>query len=120
MTSVMGTLHAANRILERDVPIETTTVGANLARHILNKEPRRVWHNGVEIVAVLTSKGFPQILTAWNEEMPAEVALGLETVSSMLTEVPLQFRYMGYNILAKKSNGTPTAVLVWKGDRHGK
>ena len=119
MFSIMGTLHAANRILERNVPIETTTVGANLARHLLSAEPKRVWHNGVEIVAVLTDEGHPKILTAWNEDMPAEVAVGLNAVSSMLTDAPLQFRYMGYNILAKKSNGTPTAVLVWKGARHG-
>lgn len=119
-SSIMGTLHGANRLLERNVPIDVTIIGVNMARHILNKEPRRFWHNGVEIVAVLTSKGFPQILTAWNEEMPADVLNGLKTVDAMLTEAPLQFRYAGYNILAKKSNGNPTAMLVWRGDRHGK
>ena len=55
--AVMGTLHGANRLLERDVPLEATIIGANLAHHLLSKNPRKVWHAGVEIVAVLNSKG---------------------------------------------------------------
>lgn len=118
---IMGTLHGVNRMLERNVPIEVTVVGVHLAKPVLlQDEPRRFWHNGVEIVAVVNKSGHPQILTAWNEEMPEVVHHGLKTIDAMLTETPLQFRYAGYNILAKKANGTPTAMLVWKGDRHGK
>lgn len=120
VSNVIGTLHGANRMLERNIPIDVTVIGVNMARHLLNKEPRRFWHNGVEIVAVVNKTGHPQILTAWNEEMPAIVNNGLKTIDSMLTETPLQFRYAGYNVLAKKTNGNPTALLVWKGDRHGK
>lgn len=119
MGSVMGTLHGANRMLERNVPLDVTMVGVYLAKDVLlAKEPRRFWHNGVEIVAVVNNSGHPQILTAWNEEMPEIINDGLKTINPMLTEAPLQFRYAGYNILAKKSNGNPTAMLVWKGDRH--
>jgi hypothetical protein len=118
--NIMGTLHGANRMLERNVPIDVTVIGVHLAKSILNKEPRRFWHNGVEIVAAVNQSGHPQILTAWNEEMPEAVHNGLRTIDAMLTETPIQFRYAGYNILAKKSNGNPTAMLVWKGDRHGR
>jgi len=119
-SAVMGTLHGANRLLERDVPLEATIIGANLARHLLSEVPRKIWHAGVEIVAVLSSKGHPQILTAWNEELPDDVHLGLETVAPLLSEKPFQFRYKGYNVLAKKNNETLTAILVWKGERHGR
>ncbi|WP_224962754.1 hypothetical protein [Geomonas subterranea] len=120
MGSVMGTLHGANRMLERNVPVDVTVIGVYLAKDVLlSKEPRRFWHNGVEIVAAINKDGHPQILTAWNGELPKVVNAGLKTIDPMLTEKPMQFRYAGYNILAKKNNDTPTAMLVWKGDRHG-
>lgn len=119
MGSVMGTLHGANRMLERNVPLDVTMVGVYLAKDILlGKEPRRFWHKGVEIVANINQSGHPQILTAWNGEMPEVIGEGLKTIDPMLSERPLQFRYAGYNILAQKTNGNPTAILVWKGDRH--
>jgi len=120
MGSVMGTRHGANRMLERNIPIDVTMVGVYLAKDVLlNKEPRRFWHNGVEIVANINKAGNPQILTAWTGEMPEVITDGLKTVDPMLSEAPFQFRYAGYNVLAKKTNGNPTAILVWKGDRHG-
>lgn len=119
MGSVMGTRHGANRMLERNIPLDITMIGVYLAKDVLlTKEPRRFWHNGVEIVANINNAGNPQILTAWNGEMPEVISSGLKSIDPMLTEALLQFRYAGYNILAKKNNGTPTAVLVWKGDRH--
>lgn len=122
MGNVMGTRHGANRMLERNIPLDVTMIGVYLAKDvILSEEPRRFWHNGVEIVANINKAGHPQLLTAWNGELPEIVTAGLKTIGPMLHEGnQLQFRYAGYNILAKKTNGNPTAMLVWKGDRHAK
>ena len=59
-------LHGANRILERSIPLEALE-GARLAVPLLTDKPLRFRYKGVTVIARMAS-GCPKIISAWKEE----------------------------------------------------
>jgi len=58
-------LHGANRILERSVPLEALE-GVKFATPLLTEKPLRFRYKGVTVIARMAS-GYPKIITAWKE-----------------------------------------------------
>jgi hypothetical protein len=58
------TLHGANRLLERDIPIRALE-GVKLATPLLNEKPLRFKYRGVVIVASMAN-GTPRIISVWH------------------------------------------------------
>jgi len=58
-------LHGANRILERSVPLEALE-GVRFATPILTEKPLRFRYKGVTVTARMAS-GCPKIISAWKE-----------------------------------------------------
>lgn len=58
-------LHGANRILERSVPLEALE-GVKFATPLLTEKPLRFRYKGVTVIARMAS-GSPKIITAWKE-----------------------------------------------------
>ena len=56
-------LHGANRVLERDIPLEAVE-GVRHLLPLLNEKPLRFRYKGVQVVARLVD-GSPRIITAW-------------------------------------------------------
>lgn len=56
-------LHGANRLLERDIPLEAVE-GVRHLLPLLNEKPLRFRFKGVQVVARLVN-GVPKIITAW-------------------------------------------------------
>jgi hypothetical protein len=63
--SLTLTLHGANRMLERDVPVEAF-LGVKAVTPILNEKPLRFSYGGCTVVARMTEAG-PRIITAWRK-----------------------------------------------------
>ena len=58
-------LHGANRILERSIPLEALE-GVKLAVPLLTEKPLRFRYRGVTVIARMAS-GYPKIISAWKE-----------------------------------------------------
>ncbi len=58
-------LHGANRILERSVPLEALE-GVKFATPLLTEKPLRFRYKGITVIAKMAS-GYPKIITAWKE-----------------------------------------------------
>jgi hypothetical protein len=58
-------LHGANRILERSVPLEALE-GVRFATPLLTEKPLRFRYKGVTVVAKMAS-GCPKIISAWKD-----------------------------------------------------
>ena len=56
-------LHGANRVLERDIPLEALE-GVRHLMPLLNSKPLKFRYKGVFVVARLVN-GSPRIITAW-------------------------------------------------------
>jgi hypothetical protein len=56
-------LHGANRVLERDIPLEALE-GVRHLMPLLNTKPLKFRYKGVFVVARLVN-GSPRIITAW-------------------------------------------------------
>ena len=67
MTVLTLSLHGANRILERSVPLEALE-GVTFAIPLLTEKPLRFRYKGVTVVARMAS-GFPKIISAWKEAL---------------------------------------------------
>ena len=65
MSTLTLTLHGANRVLERSVPLEALE-GVKLATPLLTNKPLRFKYKGVRIVARMAG-GSPRIISAWKE-----------------------------------------------------
>lgn len=65
MSTLTLTLHGANRVLERSVPLEALE-GVKLATQLLTNKPLRFKYKGVWIVARM-ARGAPRIISAWKE-----------------------------------------------------
>lgn len=65
-------LHAANRMLEREVPVEALDL-VQLIVPLLNEKPIEVKFNksGIAVVAKLSDDGRPRIISAWRLERKA-------------------------------------------------
>lgn len=65
-------LHAANRMLEREVPVEALDL-VQLIAPLLNEKPIEVKFNraGIALVARLSDDGRPRIISAWRLEKKA-------------------------------------------------
>jgi hypothetical protein len=60
-------LHGANRILERSVPIESLEM-VRLVIPLLTEKPLRFRYKGVTVIARMAS-GSPKIISAWKEAL---------------------------------------------------
>jgi hypothetical protein len=60
-------LHGANRILERSVPIEALEM-VRLVIPLLTEKPLRFRYKGVTVIARMAS-GSPKIISAWKEAL---------------------------------------------------
>lgn len=58
-------LHGANRILERSVPLEALE-GVRFATPLLTEKPLRFRYKGVTVIARMAS-GCPKIISAWKD-----------------------------------------------------
>jgi len=67
LTVLTLSLHGANRILERSVPLEALE-GVTFAIPLLTEKPLRFRYKGVTVVARMAS-GFPKIISAWKEAL---------------------------------------------------
>ncbi len=65
MSALTLSLHGANRILERSVPLEALE-GVRFAIPLLTDKPLRFRYKGVTVIARMAS-GFPKIISAWKE-----------------------------------------------------
>ena len=65
MSLLTLTLHGANRILERSIPLEALE-GVKLATPLLTDKPLRFRYWGITVVARLAA-GCPRIISAWKE-----------------------------------------------------
>ena len=65
MSVLTLSLHGANRILERSVPLEALE-GVRIATPLLTDKPLRFHYKGVTVVARMAS-GCPKIISAWKE-----------------------------------------------------
>jgi hypothetical protein len=65
MPALTLSLHGANRILERSVPLEALE-GVKLAVPLLTEKPLRFRYRGVTVIARMAS-GCPKIISAWQE-----------------------------------------------------
>jgi hypothetical protein len=63
MNEVHLSLHGANRVLERDIPLEAVE-GVRHLLPLLNTKPLKFRYKGVFVVARLVN-GSPKIITAW-------------------------------------------------------
>lgn len=63
MSALTLSLHGANRILERSVPLEALE-GVKFATPILTEKPLKFRYKGVTVIARMAS-GFPKIISAW-------------------------------------------------------
>lgn len=63
------TMHAANRILEREIPYEAVNA-CRLVAPILNENPLRFRYNGLVIVAYKVGS-IPQMISVWKAEKVA-------------------------------------------------
>ncbi len=63
------TMHAANRILEREIPYEAVDA-CRLAAPILNDNPLRFRYKGLVIVAYRVGSS-PQMISVWKAEKAA-------------------------------------------------
>lgn len=71
MAAFTLSLHAANRVLERSVPLEAVQ-GVQIALPLLCERPLKFKYKGVVIVATLTN-GRPKIITCWRERGGGEL-----------------------------------------------
>ena len=65
MLALTLSLHGANRILERSVPLEALE-GVKLAVPLLTEKPLRFRYKGVTVIARMAA-GCPKIISAWKE-----------------------------------------------------
>ena len=65
MPTLTLSLHVANRILERSVPLEALE-GVKLAVPLLTEKPLRFRYKGVTVIARMAF-GCPKIISAWKE-----------------------------------------------------
>ena len=65
MSVLTLSLHGANRILERSVPLEALE-GVKFATPLLTEKPLRFRYKGITVIAKMAS-GYPKIITAWKE-----------------------------------------------------
>ena len=65
MSLLTLTLHGANRILERSIPLEALE-GVKLATPLLTDKPLRFRYRGITVIARLAA-GCPRIISAWKE-----------------------------------------------------
>lgn len=65
MSVLTLSLHGANRILERSIPLEALE-GAKFATPLLTDKPLRFRYKGVTVVARMAF-GCPKIISAWKE-----------------------------------------------------
>ena len=63
LSEVNLSLHGANRVLERDIPLEALE-GVRHLMPLLNTKPLKFRYKGVFVVARLVN-GSPRIITAW-------------------------------------------------------
>lgn len=63
LNAVNLSLHGANRVLERDIPLEALE-GVRHLMPLLNTKPLKFRYKGVFVVARLVN-GSPRIITAW-------------------------------------------------------
>ena len=63
LDEVSLSLHGANRVLERDIPLEAVE-GVRHLLPLLNEKPLKFRYKGVQVVARLVN-GLPRIITAW-------------------------------------------------------
>ena len=63
LSALTLSLHGANRILERSVPLEALE-GVKFATPILTEKPLKFRYKGVTVIARMAS-GFPKIISAW-------------------------------------------------------
>ncbi|QSV45448.1 hypothetical protein JZM60_15215 [Geobacter benzoatilyticus] len=63
LSALTLSLHGANRILERSVPLEALE-GVKFATPILTEKPLRFRYKGVTVIARMAS-GYPKIISAW-------------------------------------------------------
>ncbi|HEY6874184.1 MAG TPA: hypothetical protein VI298_15775 [Geobacteraceae bacterium] len=66
MSVLTLSLHGANRILERSIPLEALE-GVKLAVPLLTEKPLRFRYRGVTVIARMASSGYPKIISAWKE-----------------------------------------------------
>lgn len=64
--AVAMSLHGANRLLERAVPLDAIE-GVRKALPLLNEKPLRIKFRGVVIIARLAN-GRPKIITCWKQK----------------------------------------------------
>jgi hypothetical protein len=119
--NVMPTAHAEEQVVKRELNRFTIIIGANLARPFLpaSGEARKFWHGGMVIVLALKN-GATRVLTAYESEVPDVVKTGLHIVRKMLTQAPVQYKFSGYEVIAKSVYDEPVADLVWEVVYHGK
>lgn len=67
MSLLTLSLHGANRILERSVPIEALEM-VRLVIPLLTEKPLRFRYKGVTVIARMAS-GSPKIISAWKEPL---------------------------------------------------
>lgn len=67
MSLLTLSLHGANRILERSVPIEALEM-VMLVIPLLTEKPLRFRYKGVTVIARMAS-GSPRIISAWKEAL---------------------------------------------------
>lgn len=67
MSLLTLSLHGANRILERSVPIESLEM-VRLVIPLLTEKPLRFRYKGVTVIARMAS-GSPKIISAWKEAL---------------------------------------------------
>ena len=65
MQALILSLHGANRILERSVPLEALE-GVRFAIPLLTEKPLRFRYKGVTVIARMES-GCPKIISVWKE-----------------------------------------------------
>ena len=67
MSVLTLSLHGANRILERSVPLEALE-GVKFAIPLLTEKPLRFRYKGVTVIARM-AYGYPKIISAWKESV---------------------------------------------------
>lgn len=65
MSVLTLSLHGANRILERSIPLEALE-GVKFAAPLLTEKPLRFRYKGVTVVARMAS-GCPKIISVWKD-----------------------------------------------------
>lgn len=113
--SMSLSLHGANRMLERDVPLEALEGVRVFVGKLKESEPFRFFYRGVTIVATLAA-GRPKLISAWFSDIPVDAKQGVKIAAPLLSEgKPFRFYYNGLTITAMLNDGGPTVISAWFG-----